>query len=163
MTNALAGESSPSGWSRDATPARHVRAWLLLVSALAVHVIDEALTGFLDFYNPLVMSIRSQIPWFPMPTFTFGVWLAGLVLLIVVLAALAPTVRRGGVPVWLASWFLSVLMFMNGLGHLAGSAYFERWLPGATSAPLLLASSVFLAHVTRQRHRSTEARMRHAV
>jgi hypothetical protein len=131
-----------------------MRAWLLLVGALAVHVIDESLTGFLDFYNPLVQSIRSQIPWFPMPTFTVGVWLAGLILLVIVLAGFAPAVRRGGVTPSLASWLLSFIMFMNGLGHLAGSVYFQRWLPGATSAPLLLASSVFLAHVTWQRHRS---------
>jgi len=47
-------------------------AWLLLVGALAAHVADEATTGFLDFYNPLVTSIRSRAPWFPMPTFDFG-------------------------------------------------------------------------------------------
>jgi hypothetical protein len=35
-------------------------------------------------------------------------------------------------------------MFLNGVGHLAGSIYFDRWLPGATSAPLLLIASVML-------------------
>jgi hypothetical protein len=130
---------------------RHVRAWLLLVAALAVHVIDEALTGFLDFYNPLVLSLRAQMPWFPMPTFTYGVWLTGLVLLIVVLGVLSLVVHRGGAAAWLVSWVLSVIMFMNGLGHLAGSAYFQRWLPGATSAALLLAGSVLLMRATRQR------------
>src|SRR5262245_26930110 len=124
---------------------RHMRAWLLLVGVLALHVIDEALTGFLDFYNPLVLSIRTEIPWFPMPTFTFGPWLAGLAILVVVLALLAPAVRRGAAGTALASWVLSVIMFMNGVGHLAGSVYFQRWLPGATSAPLLLAASVGLA------------------
>jgi Protein of unknown function with HXXEE motif len=128
---------------------RHARAWLLLVGALAVHVVDEALTGFLDFYNPLVLSIRSEMRWFPMPTFTFGVWLAGLVLLVIVLAGLTPVVRRGGVAAWLASWVLSVIMLLNGIGHLIGSVYFERWLPGATSAPLLLVASVNLMHATR--------------
>ena len=39
---------------------RHLRAWRLLVGALAPHVLDEALTGFLDFYNPLVLSIRAR-------------------------------------------------------------------------------------------------------
>lgn len=127
---------------------------MLLVGALSVHVIDEALTNFLDFYNPLVLSVRTQIPWFPMPRFTFGVWLAGLVLLVLVLAFLAPAVRRGAVGTVLGSWVLSAIMFMNGIGHLAGSVYFQRWLPGATSAPLLLASSVLLAVATRERQRS---------
>jgi hypothetical protein len=57
---------------------RHTRAWLLLVGALAIHVTDEAATGFLDFSNPLVGEIRSTVRWFPMPTFTFGIWLTGL-------------------------------------------------------------------------------------
>jgi hypothetical protein len=128
----------------------------MLVGALAVHVIDEALTGFLDFYNPLVLNIRSQIPWFPMPTFTFEVWLIGLVLLVVVLAGLAPAVGRGGVAASLASWLLAAIMFANGVGHVAGSVYFQRWLPGATSAPLLLTASLFLLHATWQRHRVKE-------
>jgi hypothetical protein len=56
----------------QSSAARHVQAWLLLAAVLAIHVVDEALTGFLDFYNPLVSRIRQQIPWFPMPTFTSG-------------------------------------------------------------------------------------------
>jgi hypothetical protein len=131
--------------------SRHARAWFALVIAIAVHVADEALTGFLDFYNPLVLSIRSRVPWFPMPTFTFGPWLTGLAAFVVVLACLGPAVRRGAAGTRLISWVLSGLMFLNGLGHLAGSVYFERWLPGATSAPLLLAASVLLARRTWRR------------
>jgi hypothetical protein len=140
-----------------------MQAWLLLAGALAAHVVDEALTGFLDFYNPLVLSIRSSVPWFPMPVFTFGVWLAGLVVLVVVLACLAPAVRRGAVGTRLASWVLSAIMFMNGLGHLAGSVYFQRWLPGATSAPLLLVASVVLARATLRREPSGRSGRPHAV
>jgi uncharacterized protein with HXXEE motif len=138
-------------------PLRHLRAWLLLVGALALHIIDEALTDFLGFYNPLVLRIQMQIPWFPMPTFTFRVWLAGLAVLVVVLAFCAPAVGRGAVATGLASWALSVVMFMNGFGHLAGSLYFQKWLPGTTSAPLLLAASVVLARATWERHRSNLA------
>jgi hypothetical protein len=147
----------------DAGPVRHMRAWLLLVGALAVHVIDEALTNFLDFYNPLVLSIRSQVPWFPIPTFTFRGWLLGLLLLVLVLAGLAPAVRRGRPAIRLVSWVFGVIMLMNGFGHLVGSVYFQRWLPGATSAPVLLAASVFLLQVTWQRHRADLARSQHAV
>jgi len=130
---------------------RHMQAWLVLVAALALHVIDEALTGFLDFYNPLVLAIRSRISWFPMPTFTFGPWLTGLAALVVGLALLAPAVRRGAPGTRIACWVLSVIMFLNGLGHLVGSLYFQRWLPGATSAPLLLVASVLLARRTWER------------
>ena len=134
-----------------ASPVGHMQAYLALVAALGVHVIDEALTNFLDFYNPLVLAIRSRISWFPMPTFTFGPWLAGLATLVVVLTLLAPAVRRGAPGTRIACWALTVIMFLNGVGHLGGSLYFQRWLPGATSAPLLLFASVLLARRTRER------------
>jgi hypothetical protein len=124
---------------------------MALAGALALHVLDEALTDFLGFYNPLVLSIRSSVSWFPMPTFTCGVWLTGLIVLVVVLALLGPTVRRGALGIGFMSWALSAIMFLNGLGHLAGSVYFSRWLPGATSAPLLLVASVLLARATWER------------
>jgi hypothetical protein len=136
-----------------------MRAWLVLVGALALHVLDEALTGFLDFYNPLVLGIRSRIPWFPMPTFQFDVWVVGLIAVVLALVSLAPAVRRGAAGTRFASWALSGIMFLNGLGHLAGSVYFQRWLPGATSAPLLLVASVLLVRATlarqRQRYRDS--------
>jgi hypothetical protein len=130
---------------------RHTRAWLALAGALALHILDEALTDFLGFYNPLVLSIRQRVPWFPMPTFTFGVWLTGLIALVLILVLLEPVVRRGSTGIRFASWMLAVIMFMNGVGHLAGSAYFERWLPGATTAPLLLFTSFALARAVWRR------------
>ena len=139
--------------SDAADGAAHTRAWLFLVAALAVHVLDEALTGFLGFYNPLVQSIRSGLPWFPMPTFTFGVWLGGLIAAVLALALLAPAVRRGVAGTRVLSWAFSVIMFANGVGHLAGSIYFARWLPGSTSAPLLLVASALLARATWRRAR----------
>jgi hypothetical protein len=131
--------------------SRHVRAWLLLVAALACHVVDEALTGFLDFYNPLVRGIRDWWSWFPMPTFEFDVWLAGLGMVLVVLGLAAPVVRRGGPGAAVASWVFSAIMILNGIGHLAGSVYFGRWLPGATSSPLLLVASVHLVRAVWRR------------
>ena len=135
-------------------PERHARAWLLLDAALAVHVVDEALTGFLDFYNPLVRQLRDRFGFWPMPTFTFGVWLSGLVAGVLILALLTPAVRRGVAGTRMLSWVLAVIMLGNGIAHLAGSVYYQRWLPGATSAPLLLIASIMLmnATVTRSRH-----------
>jgi hypothetical protein len=123
-------------------------AWVGLVAALALHVADEAATDFLGFYNPLVRSIRSSQPWFPMPTFTFDVWLTGLVALIVALAAMTPWIGREGVGARFAAAMLCAIMLLNGIGHLAGSAYFGRWLPGTTSAPVLIVASAWLARVT---------------
>jgi hypothetical protein len=134
---------------RDAA-SQHAAAWLLLAGTLALHVLDEALTGFLDFYNPLVLRIRPVGSPFP-PTFDFGPWLTGLIVLIVVLVLLTPAVRRGAAGTRAASWIFTVLMFLNGVGHLAGSASFERWLPGATTAPLVIVASVYLGRCTNGR------------
>ena len=138
-------------------PERHARAWLFLVAALALHVLDEALTGFLDFYNPLVLQLRESLGFWPMPTFTFGVWLSGLVALVVILTVLTPAVRRGATGTRLVSWVLAVIMLGNGIAHLAGSVYYRRWLPGATSAPLLLVASIRLMNATLTRSRRADA------
>lgn len=54
--------------------------WAWLALALALHVTDEALTGFLRVYNPAVRTIRSYVPLLPLPAFTFRIWLGGLIL-----------------------------------------------------------------------------------
>lgn len=136
-------------------PARRLGlAWLALTATVAVHVTDEALTDFLSVYNPSVRAVRARLPWLPLPTFTFGAWLAGLIAAIVLLFALAPLAFRGRrAVVWLAYPY-AVLMFANGCGHLGGSLYFGRWMPGVCSAPLLLAASTLLFLAARRVHRA---------
>ncbi len=120
------------------------RYWFILVTALAVHVMDETLNGFLPFYNELVMSIRDEAGFFPMPTFSFPVWLGGLILLILVCYSLTPLVgkARGLLKVPIA--FFAVIMILNGCGHIGGSIYFERLLPGFWSSILLIPAAIFL-------------------
>ena len=121
------------------------RAWAAMTAALAAHVADEALTDFLSFYNPTVRALRERFGWFPMPTFEFGVWLSGLVVLILSMLALTPLAYRGSRATRILAYpFAVVIGLLNGAGHLAGSLYFGRWLPGATTAPLLIACGVWL-------------------
>lgn len=56
-------------------------------------------------------------------------------------------------------WALSLIMMFNGAGHLVGSVYWGRWLPGATSAPLLLLAACFLAVTTFRRARARQVPM----
>lgn len=65
-------------------------AWLFLCLAFVAHVADEALTHFLDIYNPTVLAVRASNPWFPMPTFEFREWLTGLIVANVILLLLTP-------------------------------------------------------------------------
>lgn len=131
-------------------------AWLGLCAALAVHVTDEALTNFLAVYNPAVLAIRRSVPWFPLPTFTFRVWLAGLIAGIGLLLFLSRYAFQG--KRWIArlSYPIGILMLLNGLGHIAGSLYLGHLMPGVYSAPLLLIASVYLL-MTAQRHLALEA------
>jgi hypothetical protein len=128
-----------------ATRVRHWRAaWVCLGLALALHVTDEALTGFLPVYNGIVGRIRANYAWIPLPTFTFRVWLTGLVLGVVLLLALTPVVSRGARWIRLVSLVLSIVMIGNALGHLGASLYWGRLAPGAYSSPLLLLAAVAL-------------------
>ena len=128
------------------------RSWLLLTAALALHVLDEALTGFLAVYNPTVLALRAKYAWLPMPTFTFPVWLTGLVLLVVVMFALTPVFFRGSSWVRPIGYFMAGINVLNALGHTAGtisgrtvpSVVFPRPAPGFYSSPLLLLASLYL-------------------
>jgi Protein of unknown function with HXXEE motif len=128
----------------SAGPLQFGRAWLALTLALAAHVADEALTDFLSVYNPLVRGARERFGWFPMPTFDFDVWLSGLIALVILLLVLTPPAFSDAPVMKLAAFPFAGIMLMNGMGHLAGSIYMGRWMPGATTAPLLLGASVWL-------------------
>ncbi len=81
-------------------------AWFLLCLAFCAHVADEALTGFLPIYNATVLAMRSQYKWFPMPTFEFREWLAGLITANIVLLLLTPFAFRN-------AWWLRPLAYFH--------------------------------------------------
>jgi hypothetical protein len=126
------------------TPGRFGHAWVGLTLAVAAHVADEALTGFLTVYNPIVSSLRGRFPWFPTPTFEFREWLVGLCVAVAVLLLLTPLAYRRSRVVVAMAYPFGALMLLNGLGHLALSVYLGRWAPGATTTPLLLVASLWL-------------------
>lgn len=125
-------------------------AWIGLAVALALHVADEALNGFLPVYNQTVEHARVAWPWFPFPTFTFGVWLSGLIGVVVVLLALSPLVFRGHAWLRPVAYVLATIMVINGIGHAAASLYWGIWAPGVYSSPVLLAAALALLVATRR-------------
>ena len=131
-------------------------AWVGLALALGLHVTDEALTGFLPVYNQVVEGVRAEHPWVPLPTFTFPVWLGGLILGVVLLLALTPVVSRGAQWIRVVSVILGVVMTGNALGHLGASVYWGRLAPGVYSSPLLLIAAIALL-VTASRARVQRA------
>ena len=122
---------------------------------------DSTLTTFgrawiaLGVYNPTALSIRERlgVP-FP-PTFSFTAFITGLTLVVVAWLALTPLAYQGRR--WLISLatVLSVIHIVNGLGHGVVSLALGRAAPGVWSAPLLIASAVWMLTVVR--------RLRHAI
>jgi hypothetical protein len=127
-------------------------AWVALCLAFCAHVADEASTHFLSVYNPTVTALRERFSWFPVPTFEFGEWLIGLIVVNVVLLSLSPLMFRGVRWMRPLAYVLAGIMLLNGIGHTAGtiagrtveSVRFARPMPGFWSSPLLLATSVYM-------------------
>ena len=130
--------------------SRFGAAWLLLCACLALHVADEALTGFLDIYNPTVQAIRQRAPFLPLPTFEFRAWLSGLIVAVTLLSALSVPAFRGKQWMTPLAYIFGFFMLLNGCGHVAGSFYLGRLMPGVYTAPLLLAASIHLIVRARQ-------------
>lgn len=126
-------------------------AWMLLCAALAIHIADEARSGFLDLYNPTVLAIRHSHPWMLFPTFTFPVWIGLLSLAVLGFVILSIWVRRGLHWTVYASYAFIFLMLTNAAAHLGFSIYKKTWMPGAYTSPLLIAASVYLWWATARR------------
>jgi hypothetical protein len=117
-------------------------AYLLLVFCLALHVTDEAIHHFLDFYNPLALKIREYMIFFP-PTFSFQIWITGLILAVLLLLVLTPYVYSRTKRMIPAAMIFAVIMILNGLGHMAVSIYYGKIMAGMVTSPFLIFSSVW--------------------
>lgn len=141
MARPHSAESRKLGW-----------AWVAFCLAVAVHVADEASTGFLPVYNPTIVAVRPQGWWFP-PTFQFRGWLTGLILALLAGLALSPFFFQGRRSVRPLAYFFAVTAgIVNGMGHITGTILghtvsavrFSRPMPGFYSSPVLLAAAVYL-------------------
>lgn len=127
-------------------------AWLALCAAFTLHVVDEAVNGFLPIYNYTVMAIRESVAWFPLPLLEFRGWLTTLILVITALLLLSPFAFRGAGWLRPLAYFFAAVMLLNGIGHTLGTVAgqtvatvrFPRPMPGFYTSPFLLAASVYL-------------------
>jgi hypothetical protein len=140
-------------------------AWVLLCLSFCAHVADEALTGFLNVYNPTVIAMRARLAWFPMPTFEYRPWLVGLIVANLILLALTPFAYRNARGLRPLAYFFAGVMLLNGMGHTVftvlgrtvASVQFPRPAPGFYSSPFLLIASIYLfARVRASRRAKTE-------
>jgi hypothetical protein len=120
-------------------------AWATLTAAFALHVLDEATHDFLSWYNPNALRIREYLGGIPFPpVFSFAIWLTGLCVALVALAALTPLIRPGRRWVVIVAYAYGIIHTANAMGHL-GISVAGQWLaPGVLSSPPLLAAALWL-------------------
>ena len=143
------------------------RAWFFLACALALHVADEALTGFLPVWNATVAGVRSVMPWAPLPSFPFWLWLGGLIAAVLAMLVCTPLVARGVRWTRPVAWFLGIVMVGNAIGHTLGTIFgrtlasvrFARPMPGFYSSPVLLLAAIWLILVLRATARVSPVRV----
>src|SRR5215208_5419844 len=140
--------------SRSRRWRHHWLAWMALCVALAVHVADEALTGFLEWYNPSVRALREQYPLLPLPAVTFDVWVSLLIFAIVMLIASSFFVWKGRWAMRPISYIFAGFMLLNALFHIAVSLYMRELISGVYTSPLLIAASIPLIVYTRAYQRA---------
>lgn len=145
------------------------RAWIVSCAALAVHVIDNAATDFVGYYNSTVLALYGHFSWFPRLDIEFRTWIIGAVVVLVVLFALTALLKRYvALFKWLAYLF-AVYLFLDGCGHVAAallghtvpSVHFSGLPPGFYSSPLLIATSVYLLLTAMKTKTSGHARSGH--
>ncbi len=124
-------------------------AWVSLCLAVALHVADEAHHDFLAVYNPAALRIREQLPFLPLPTFTFDVWITGLAIAVVLGLSLSPLVFRQASGMRLVVTVVASLMLLNALGHAMGSIVTGSVMPGTYSSPILFAAAAWALSRTR--------------
>jgi hypothetical protein len=121
--------------------------WLTLAVVFGLHVLDEAATDFLAWYNPTAQRIRSRLGGIPFPpVFTFWPWLLGLLAITAILFVLAPMAYAH--VAWLVPVAIgfSLINIGNGLLHIGAAVFLRRRVPGLISAPFLLASAAWLLY-----------------
>jgi hypothetical protein len=118
-----------------------------MISAISIHVLDEAVTDFLPLYNGVAVKLKESLGFSLLPIFSFEIWLGGLIAGIIICFLLTPLVNRGGRFIRTFATVLGMLMVVNALGHMVGSAYVGRLLPGFWSSPILLLTALLVVIV----------------
>ena len=126
------------------------RVWLVLCLALAVHVVDEALSGFVPQANNLLRGIAREFQLSGAPQLSFAGWLVVVSVAVLLLLMLTGSVSRRASMTRLFPHAVAWVLLANGLGHIAVSVSVGRMMAGVLSSPLLLLVSIWA--LARLRH-----------
>jgi hypothetical protein len=137
---------------------RFGKAWFILSLFLLLHIVDEAINGFLPVYNEYILRIKANTG-IAFPTFTFPFWFTWLVCVDVWLLFLSRYALQGNRVIILLAYPFAIIMLLNGLLHLGASLYLQQWVPGFITAPFLIYGSInlFLATLKMKTRKPTAA------
>lgn len=118
--------------------------WILLTSAFAIHVVDEAIFDFLPFYNSVVLNAKANYSFLPIPNFTFQWWLTGLIIVMLLLFLLSKIAFQEKRWIIKFSIIYGLIMLINGILHPIASIYYSKIIGGVYSSPFLIIGSAYL-------------------
>lgn len=120
---------------------------MLQLTALLIHVADEAIGDLVSYYNLTIDEINSDLGTTVLPTLILEYWLAAMLIVIAILFSLTRWVSRVSSMARRLVLVVSALMVLNGVGHVIGSIFLGHLLPGFWSSPLLIVvSAVVFRH-----------------
>jgi len=122
---------------------RFGKAWFTLSLILLLHILDEAINGFLHFYNENILRIRDTTG-IPFPTFTFPFWFTGLICIDIWLLFLSRYALQGKRVMILLAYPFAFIMLLKSLAYFVGSLCLQQGIPGIITAPLLVYGSLGL-------------------
>jgi uncharacterized protein with HXXEE motif len=115
-----------------------LRFWMLGL-AQAAHSIEEMSSRLYDFM--WTATERLGLPRMGMTPTTFAVTNMGIIAFLLGVAPFVWQRRRWAIAV---AWAAALVEILNGFGHLAGTLVFRGYVPGAATAPVLIAAGVAL-------------------
>lgn len=117
------------------------RFWLLAL-AQAFHSIEEMRTGLYDFFWIATGRFHEWFPVIPqlrMSARTFAILNMGIIALLLAAVPFVSARRPWALGFAAAA---AAVEIANGMGHLAGTVVFSGYVPGALTAPLLIAGGI---------------------
>ena len=133
-----------SGPAFSGPSARIGRIYWLLAAVQACHSAEEMASGLYDFFWVVTGRIHQAWAGFPqmrMDPKTFAIL---NMLIIAFLFGTVPFVSAAKRWALAIAGIAAAIEIANGIGHLAGAVWFGGYVPGAATAPFLIAAGVAL-------------------
>ena len=102
----------------------------------------------------MALAIRQRAPFIPFSTFSFELWLRGLIISVIILFSLSSFAFRERGWIVLLAYFLGIVMVINAFSHFTGTIYLGKAMPGVYSSPFLLAAALYLLWSARESHKT---------